>query len=84
MSEYYMSEGQWPTRFEQMDMPPAPTVRGATLLLQPGGVIMARLPASFGDGKELLLRAPDDPSAIGAQWRCETNVEFAPETCKKP
>ncbi len=84
MTEYYMSEGQWPTRFEQMQMPPAPMARGAVLLLQPGGVIMARLPASFGDGKELLLRAPDDPTGIGAQWHCETNVEFAPESCKKP
>lgn len=81
MTEYYLNEGQWPVSFEQMQLEVAPSVHGATLMLQPGGVLVAHLPAQFGAGKTLRLRAPDDPTVIGAAWTCETNADERPETC---
>lgn len=81
MSEYYLSEGKWPNRFEDMGITP-PVIRDAQLVLQPGGVLVANLPASFGANKTLLLRSPADPSVIGAEWQCETNVASRPDTCK--
>lgn len=81
MTEYYFSEGEWPTRFEQMQVEVAPSVQGATLMLQPGGLLVARLPDSFGTGREIHLRGPSDPTVIGAEWTCATNVDERPEAC---
>jgi hypothetical protein len=81
MTEYYFSEGKWPTRFEEMGITPPPVINNAQLILQPNGVLVADLPDSFGNNKVLLLRAPADPTAIGAQWHCETNVDSRPDTC---
>ena len=59
-----------------------PAIQDTQLVLQPGGVLVAHLPASFGANKILLLHGPVDPAVIGAEWRCETNVESRPDTCK--
>ena len=82
MTEHYLSEGQWPTRFEQIGITTAPVIGDAQLVLQPNGVLSANLPDSFGTNKVLLLRGPADPSVIGAQWSCETNVDIKPEVCE--
>jgi hypothetical protein len=81
MTEYYLTEGKWPNRFEDMSIAP-PVIQDAQLILQPGGVLIANLPESFGANKLLLLRGPADPGVIGAEWRCETNVESRPDACK--
>ncbi len=80
--EYYMSEGHWPSNLDQIGITTSPVVNGAKIFVEPGGVIVANLPDSFGENKTLLLRAPDDPTQMGANWLCETNVEAKPDVCK--
>jgi hypothetical protein len=83
LTEYYMSEGRWPDHFQQIGVDTAPMAGGATLMLQPGGVLVANLPDSFGVGKLLLIRPKESDSMMEIQWVCQSNLDALPESCQK-
>jgi hypothetical protein len=76
VSEWYMSQGQWPESAEQMGLPASAAFAGGGLRgisLLPEGVIELQFDAGFGQAARIRL-LPTAHAATGAiEWRCESS-----------
>ncbi len=79
MTEYYMLNGEWPSRFEQINLKAEEMTDGQYLdsvRLGDAGRIVAYLSKTFGKNKLLSLAPKSIMGGTQTRWECTTNVNI--------
>jgi len=79
MTEYYMLNGEWPSRFEQINLKAEEMTDGQYLdsvRLGDKGRIVAYLSSTFGKNKLLSLAPKSIMGGTQTRWECTTNVNI--------